>query len=153
VKHLVRALAGAGVVMATLVALPGLAVADPSDSMPVPGGPVFVPQAIHDLHVSAVCNPYNRFGPISVFDVTFDLTYPVDHVDLSVRKWNGDGTFGPSQTDPYFWQDTGTGVQWWWRSPLLQGWWQLRIEAPNPVGSPVVYVHPHLVNSCMPARA
>ena len=80
---------------------------------------MFVPQAIHDLQVSAVCNPYNRFGPISVFDVSFDLTYPVEKVTLSVRKSDADGTFGP---------------------------WM-------PAGPTLVYLHPQLVNSCMPVRA
>jgi len=154
VKHLVRMLAGAGLALAALVALPGLAAADPTDSQPIPGGPVFVAQAIHDLQISAVCNPYNRFGPISVFDVSFDLTYPVDNVSLSVRKYNADGTFGPWMPETLqFWQDTGTDVQWHWHSPLMQGWWQLRITVPNPTGPTLVSVHPQLVNSCMPVRA
>jgi len=54
-----------------------------------------------------------------VFDVSFDLTYPVEKVTLSVRKSDADGTFGP---------------------------WM-------PAGPTLVYLHPQLVNSCMPVRA
>jgi hypothetical protein len=35
----------------------------------------------------------------------------------------------------------------------VQGWWQLRLTVPNPTGPTLVYLHPQLVNSCMPVRA